>query len=103
MRINLKRSDVIYGHTHSPENIIFIQGRTNDRIIKLPEEWKEIVNWKNISVHLTPYGMQQNLIVRRIDRENLEVHVQSQGCPTMDYFYMIMAERMDIPKPGTDA
>ena len=41
----------------------------------------------------------KNLIVRRVDKEKLEVHVQGQGCPTMDYFYMIIAERSDIEKP----
>ena len=60
------------------------------------EEWGEIVNWKSVSVQVTPYGLQQNLIVRRVDKEKLEVHVQGQGCPTMDYFYMIIAERSDI-------
>lgn len=99
MRINLKKGVVVYGSTNSPENTVFVHGRTNKPIIDLPEEWGEIVNWKNVSVQVTPYGLQQNLIVRRVDKEKLEVHVQGQGCPTMDYFYMIIAERCDIEKP----
>ena len=99
MRINLKKGVVVYGPTNSPENTVFVHGRTNKSTINLPEEWGEIVNWKNISVQVTPYGLQQNIIEGIIDKENLEVHIQSQGCPTMDYFYMIIAERSDIEKP----
>ena len=75
-RINLKKGVVVYGSTNSPENTVFVHGRTNKPIIDLPEEWGEIVNWKSVSVQVTPYGLQQNLIVRRVDKEKLEVHVQ---------------------------
>ena len=52
MRINLKKGVVVYGPTNSPENTVFVHGRTNKPIVNLPEEWGEIVNWKNISVQV---------------------------------------------------
>lgn len=99
MIIETSDGNLFYGSTSSPQNTVFIRGRTQKNIINLPKEWEEIVDFSTITVHLTQFGANQNLIVRRVDK--LEVHLQSHGMP-LDCYYLIFAERKDIPRPGLD-
>ena len=81
----------------APYNDIYIRGRiTNKYVINLPEYWKDFVDFRSISVQLTPIGAHQDVIVKRIDEE--QVHLQSRGGMPIDCYYHIFAERKDGEK-----
>ena len=92
MNIKLKDQELEYSYPGTPENCVFVRGRTNKPLIQLPEEWEEFVNLTTISVHLTPIGANQNLIVKRT--QGLEVHLQTNGLP-VDCYYLIFGQVLD--------
>ena len=70
-----------------------LHGRTQKKLINLPEDWEKIVDLSTVTVHLTEVGAKQGLIVKRV--QGLEVHLQTQGMP-VDCYYMIMGDSIDI-------
>ena len=79
-----------------PENAVFHRGRViSQKEISLPTYWEDLVEETSISVHLTPVGAHQNIIVKRIG-EN-KVHLQAQGGMPIDCYYLLIGERKDIP------
>ena len=70
-----------------------LHGRTQKKLINLPEEWEKLVDMSTITVHLTEVGAPQGLIVKRV--QGREVHLQTKGLP-VDCYYMIMADSIDI-------
>ena len=70
-----------------------LHGRTQHKLINLPEEWEKLVDLSTVTVHLTEVGAKQGLIVKRV--QGLEVHLQTQGMP-VDCYYMIMGDSIDI-------
>ena len=78
----------------APYNDVYIRGRiTNKYVIDLPEYWKDFVDFKTITVQLTPIGSHQSVIVKRIDED--AIHLQSNYSMPIDCFYHIFAERKD--------
>jgi hypothetical protein len=69
-----------------------LRGRANKPLIKLPDEWEEFVDLTTLSIHLTPIGANQNLIVKRT--QGLEVHLQTNGLP-VDCYYLIFGQVLD--------
>ena len=92
MKIKLKNQELEYSYPGTPENCVFLRGRTNKSLIELPEEWEEFVDLTTLSVHLTPIGANQNIIVKRT--QGLEVHLQTNGLP-VDCYYLIFGEVLD--------
>ena len=79
-----------------PENGVFCRGRIiNQNEIKLPKYWEDLVEETSISVHLTPVGAHQHIIVKRIGDN--KVYLQSHGGMPIDSYYLAMGERKDIP------
>ena len=70
-----------------------LHGRTQKKLINLPEDWEKLVDLSTVTVHLTEVGANQGLIVKRV--QGLEVHLQTQGLP-VDCYYMIMGDSIDI-------
>ena len=70
-----------------------LHGRTQKKLINLPQDWEKLVDLSTVSVHLTEVGAKQGLIVKRV--QGLEVHLQTQGLP-VDCYYMIMGDSIDI-------
>ncbi len=70
-----------------------LHGRTQKKLIRLPEDWEKLVDLSTVTVHLTEVGAKQGLIVKRV--QGLEVHLQTQGLP-VDCYYMIMGDSIDI-------
>ena len=70
-----------------------LHGRTQKKLINIPEEWEKLVDLSTITVHLTEVGAKQGLVVKRV--QGLEVHLQTQGMP-VDCYYMIMGDSIDI-------
>ena len=83
-----------YVSIEGPESGVYCRGRVkNEKIIRLPEYWKDLVHTDSISVQLQPIGSHQNIIVKRWDSEF--IYLQGQGLP-IDCFYHVYAERKDI-------
>tara|TARA_R100000781_G_C4054534_1_gene118874 strand:- start:454 stop:708 length:255 start_codon:yes stop_codon:yes gene_type:complete len=74
------------------KNCVFVHGRTNKKLINLPEEWEEEVDLTSLSVHLTPIGADQKLIVKRV--QGTEIHLQTQGLP-VDCYYLVIGHEID--------
>ena len=78
-----------------PESAVFFRGRVkNDKVIPLPEYWKDLVDINTITVQLQPIGAHQDVIVKRWDVEKIEL--QSKPGIPINCFYHIFAERKDI-------
>ena len=70
-----------------------LHGRTQHKLINIPQEWEKLVDLSTVTVHLTEVGAKQGLVVKRV--QGLEVHLQTQGMP-VDCYYMIMGDSIDI-------
>ena len=70
-----------------------LHGRTQKKLINLPQDWEKLVDLSTVTIHLTEVGAKQGLIVKRV--QGLEVHLQTQGLP-VDCYYMIMGDSLDI-------
>jgi len=92
MKIKLENRELEYSYPGTPENCVFVRCRANKPFIKLPDEWEEFVDLTTLSVHLTPIGANQNLIVKRT--QGLEVHLQTNGLP-VDCYYLIFGQVLD--------
>ena len=83
-----------YACIEGPEVGVYCRGRVkNEKIIRLPAVWKDLVHINSISVQLQPIGAHQDVIVKRWDDEF--IHLQGKGIP-IDCFYHVYAERKDI-------
>ena len=77
-----------------PEGGVYIRGKVkNDKVILLPDYWKELVDINSITVQLQPIGAHQDIIVKRWDAEKVEL--QSKPGIPIHCFYHIFAERID--------
>lgn len=73
------------------DNLVIARGKVFDNnIIKLPEEWEEIVDPKTITVSLTPCGASQNIVVKTVNVN--EVRLQSYSNFPIECYYHIIAE-----------
>jgi len=78
-----------------PESAVFFRGRVkNDKVILLPDYWKDLVDINTITVQLQPIGAHQDIIVKRWDAEKVEL--QSKPGIPINCFYHIFAERKDV-------
>ena len=77
-----------------PEGGVYIRGKVkNDKVILLPDYWKNLVDINSITVQLQPIGAHQDIIVKRWDAEKVEL--QSKPGIPIHCFYHIFAERID--------
>ena len=84
-----------------PELAVYVRGRLkNDKIIILPEYWRNLVDIDTISVQLQPIGAHQDIIVKRWDAEKIEL--QSKPGIPINCFYHIFAERKDVKQLITE-
>ena len=68
-----------------PESGVYYRGRLkNEKVIRLPYYWKDLVNIDTISVQLQPIGAHQDIIVKRWDDEY--VYLQGTRCVTDKLF-----------------
>ena len=80
-----------------PEHGVYYRGRLkNEKVIRLPYYWKDLVNIDTISVQLQPIGAHQDIIVKRWDDEY--VYLQAQGALPINCFFHVYAERKDVDK-----
>ena len=84
-----------YACIEGPEVGVYCRGRVrNEKIIRLPDYWKDLVDVESISVQLQPIGSHQDIIVKRWDEEF--VYLQAQGGMPVNCFYHVYAARKDV-------
>jgi hypothetical protein len=83
-----------HGSLEGPENGVYIRGRSKSREIELPEYWTKLIDKDTITVVLTPIGKRAKLFIKNI--ENNKIHIGGRN--NVEYFYIVFAERKDIPK-----
>ena len=92
---------LVYACLEGPENSVYIRGRLNNtNVIDLPQVWKKLVDESTITVSLTPIGAHQDLMVKRV--QDNQVVVQAKPGLPINCYYHIFAERKDIPKLVTE-
>ena len=87
-----------YACLEGPENGIYIRGLNSTDQIDLPDYWKDLVEETSITVNLTPLGHLNQICVLSYDAKTIKV----SGNNNQKYFYMISAERKDVPKLITE-
>jgi hypothetical protein len=89
-----------HGSLEGPENGVYIRGKSDSNIIELPEYWTKLIDEDSITVQLTPIGKHQHIYVEKID--NNTVYIQSdearKNVNDLNYYYLILAERIDVEK-----
>lgn len=81
----------------APYNDVYIRGRLkNSSVISLPEYWKNFVDISSITVSITEIGAHQDIIVKTITEEKVEL--QSKSPLPINCFYHVFAERKDGEK-----
>ena len=84
-----------YACIEGPEVGVYHRGRVrNEKIIKLPDYWKDLVDVESISVQLQPIGSHQDIIVKRWDDQF--IYLQAQGGMPVNCFYHVYAARKDV-------
>ena len=89
------RDRLRYACIEGPEVGVYCRGRVRgEKIIKLPDYWKDLVDVESISVQLQPIGAHQDVIVKRWDEQF--IHLQAQGGMPANCFYHVYATRKDV-------
>jgi hypothetical protein len=85
-----------YGSLEGPENGVYIRGRLiGENKIVLPSYWKDLVDINTLTVNLTPIGNYATYFVESMDETSVTIN---STIGFIDCFYIVFAERKDIPK-----
>lgn len=77
-----------------PEAGVYVRGKLKDfNIIKIPDYWKGLIDKESITVTLTQIGSSQDLIIDKIDEE--DIYVRSGNNAYINCYYVIHASRID--------
>jgi hypothetical protein len=88
-----------YGVLEGPEHGVYLRGTTNEKTIKLPDYWVDLVHADSITVQLTPIG---NACVHYVVSVlNNEVNIGCE-CGDVKAYYTIYAERKDVNAPKVE-
>ena len=86
-----------YGSLEGPENGVYVRGRIEGKnVIELPDYWRGLVDPSTITVHLTPVGSFSNAYVDII--ADNKIYIKAALFNKINSFYIVYAERKDIPK-----
>ena len=84
-----------YACIEGPEVGVYCRGRVRgEKIIKLPDYWKDLVDIESISVQLQPIGTHQDVIIKRWDDKF--IYLKAQGGMPVNCFYHVYAARKDV-------
>jgi hypothetical protein len=83
-----------HGCLEGPELAVYARGKTSGPVIPLPEYWVDLIDDKTITVQLTATSDSQFLYVQTVNAKEIYIG----GDVDFPYFYMVMAERKDVPK-----
>jgi hypothetical protein len=89
-----------YACLEGPENGVYIRGRLIDNdIIELPDYWRKLIDPDSITVQLTPVGSDQRLFIKKIENNKVYLDYDSfTDYIKIDCYYLVQAERCDVPK-----
>lgn len=86
-----------YGSLEGPENGVYVRGRIEDKnVIELPDYWTGLIDPGTITVHLTPVGRFSKVYVDLI--ADNKIFIKAHLFNKINCFYIVYAERKDIPK-----
>lgn len=89
---------LIHACIEGPENGVYYRGRLRrSNEIWLPDYWENLVDFKTITVHLTPRRHYQELYVKETV-DNKFIRIENNIESTIDCDYIICAERVDVKK-----
>lgn len=87
---------LVYGSLEGPEYGVYLRGQlVNTNEIILPTYWNLLVDEQTMTVNLTPNGRYQRLYVQSINGN--VVYIGSED-GEINCYYVVYAERKDIPK-----
>lgn len=88
-----------HGSLEGPEFGVYVRGRLdNNNMIVLPEYWTKLVDSSTITVNLTPIGSHQELYVEDIVNNLVFVKNSNLFNKTINCFYTVFGERVDVDK-----
>jgi len=80
-----------------PENALFFRGHLKGQSqIELPDYWEKIIDETSITVHLTPIGAPQTIVVLGV--QNNTVMLRAKPGYPVDCYYFVMGTRKDVPR-----
>jgi len=84
-----------YGSLEGPENGVYVRGKSDNKVIELPDYWVGLIDPDSITVQLTGIGRPQELFVDKIENNKIFVGglINGSSC-----FYFVQAERVDVDK-----
>jgi hypothetical protein len=86
-----------YGSLEGPENGVYVRGRiTGSNTIDLPEYWTRLVDPESITVQLTAVGHHQNLYVKQIALNQVQIGNSNWFRRGIDCSYVVHGERADV-------
>lgn len=78
-----------------PEIAVYFRGKSFNNIIKIPDYWKNLVDYSTITITITPFGFKQNIWVDRIENDKIIV---GSDYDAIQYYYRVEAERIDMDR-----
>lgn len=89
---------LVHACIEGPENGVYYRGRLRrSNEIWFPDYWENLVDFKTITVHLTPRRHHQELYVKETV-DNKFIRIENNIESTIDCDYIICAERVDVKK-----
>lgn len=86
-----------HGNLEGPEHAVYYRGRLHgSNQINLPPYWRFLVDEETISVTLTSIGSYQQLYIKDVNSQYVEI--KENGDNFIDCYYMVYGERKDIDK-----
>ena len=84
-----------HGSLEGPEHGVYHRGKTTSSIIYFPDFWDGLVEHSTITIQLTANRNHRDYCVKDTTRDHIEI---SSEDGVIDCFYLIHAERIDVPK-----
>jgi hypothetical protein len=89
---------LVHACIEGPESGVYYRGRLRrSNEIWLPDYWENLVDFRTITVHLTPRRHHQELYVKETV-DNKFIRIENNIESTIDCDYIICAERVDVKK-----
>ncbi len=83
------------------DNILMAHGMlVHENIIRLPEEWEELIDEFTITVSITPIGAHQDIIVKRYSSS--EILLQANAGIPIRCFYQVFGEKKYVTEEEVD-
>jgi hypothetical protein len=85
-----------YSSLEGPENGVYIRGRTTSSVILLPDYFEKLVHEDSITVHLNAIGSSSLPKIKSVGIK--EIILQPRWWGKINCYYIVFAERRDVPR-----